>query len=84
MSPNTRLQHASAPVDDWRELAARENDGLEVRLVWSKAVGRVKVRVRDAKDGGRFDLDVPGADALSVFYHPFAYASALAPERSAA
>ena len=34
--------------NDWRELAARENDGLEVSLRWSKSADRVKVAVADA------------------------------------
>jgi hypothetical protein len=91
MSPVRTLPEPAA--DDWRELAARENDGLEIRLVWSKATGRVRVSVLDAKDGDSFELDVRRADALSAFYHPFAYATAapasaasalLAHERSAA
>jgi hypothetical protein len=82
-------------MNDWRELATRENDGLEVRLFWSKAADRVRVTVLDAKGGESFALDLPGAEALSAFHHPFAYATAaaasassarvvLAPERSAA
>jgi hypothetical protein len=61
---------------DWRELAARENDGLEVSLLWSKSADRVKVAVADAKLDEEFEFDVAGADALAAFYHPFAYAAA--------
>jgi hypothetical protein len=79
-------------MSDWRELACRHTDGLEVRLVWSKATDRVRVTVLDTKGGGSFDIDVSGAEALSAFYHPFAYSTAASPvalashssERSAA
>ena len=60
-------------IDGWNELASRENDGLSVFLVWSKATDRVKVLVVDAKLDDAFELDVAGADALAAFNHPFAY-----------
>jgi hypothetical protein len=60
---------------DWRELARRAGDGLEIALVWSRSADSVKVTVLDAKLGESFDLDIAGADALRAFYHPFAYAS---------
>jgi hypothetical protein len=59
----------------WTELADRANHGLEVRLLWSRSSGRVKVAVSDSKLGDRFELHVAGADALAAFYHPFAYAA---------
>jgi hypothetical protein len=61
-------------LDDWRELAVRENDGLEISLLWNKLADRVKVAVADAKLEEQFEFDVAGADALTAFYHPFAYA----------
>ena len=64
-----------APTD-WRELAAREGDGLEVTLLWSKATGRVMVAVADARFDDRFELDIAGVDALAAFHHPFAFAAA--------
>ena len=39
---------ASCQHDTWSELAVRENDGLAVSLLWSRATGRVKVAVVDA------------------------------------
>jgi hypothetical protein len=65
--------------DIWTDLADRESDGLGVTLYWSKDSGRVKVVVDDAKLDESFELDVPRAEALSAFYHPFAYS----PHRSA-
>ncbi len=62
-------------INDWKELASRECDGLTVSLFWSRTAGRVKVSVADQKLDEEFHLDVPGACALDAFYHPFAYAS---------
>ena len=59
----------------WTELASRENDGLEISLLWSKRTNAVKVAVSDARLDERFDFDVAGADALAAFYHPFAFAA---------
>ena len=59
----------------WSELAYRENDGLAVSLLWSSTSGRVKVEVVDSHLDERFELHVPGADALAAFHHPFAYAT---------
>jgi len=66
---------AFSATDEWTELASRENDGLAVFLFWSKATGRIKVVVADTKLDDLFELDVPGAEALEAFNHPFAYAS---------
>src|SRR6266487_2653517 len=60
---------------DWRELAGRENEGLEISLLWSKNAGRVKVAVADARLDEQFEFDVAGADALAAFYHPSAFAA---------
>jgi hypothetical protein len=67
---------AFSSIDEWTELASRENDGLAVFLLWSKADDRIKVVVADTKLDDLFELDVPGAEALEAFNHPFAYASA--------
>jgi len=93
----TRVCRELASRDsDWRELAGRENEGLEISLFWSKTAGRVKVAVADVRLDEQFEFDVAGADALAAFYHPFAYAAvrglgfggatheSLVPERSAA
>jgi hypothetical protein len=69
---------------DWTELASRQNDGLEIGLYWSQATDQVRVAVVDTRLGESFDLNVPGSEALTAFQHPFAYADAAVPERSAA
>jgi hypothetical protein len=59
-----------------RELHSRRNDGIQVRLLWSEADGRVAVSVDDAKTGDAFAVEVrPGDRALDVFHHPYAYAA---------
>jgi hypothetical protein len=73
MSAHTTTTEAASAVDDWRELAQREGDGIEVRLLWSKSADRVKVMVVDSKFDEEFVFDVAGADALAAFNHPFAY-----------
>jgi hypothetical protein len=58
-----------------RELAARENDGVRVRLLWHPRANAVTVSVEDARAGDHFDLAVAPDLALEAFYHPFAYAA---------
>lgn len=62
-------------LNDWRELASRECDGLAVSLFWSPATDRVMVTVSDRKLDEELNLNVPGTCALDAFYHPFAYAA---------
>jgi|GEM_PF-1585429 hypothetical protein len=66
---------AVTAIDDWRELASREGDGLEITLLWSRAADRVKVAVADSRLDEKFELHVAGAEALAAFHHPFAYAA---------
>ncbi len=64
---------ASTPTSDWVELADRAGDGLDVRLYWNSADGRVKVTVRRVATDSVGELDVAPEDALEAFHHPFAY-----------
>lgn len=65
----------SSQQNVWRELAVREGDGLEITLHWSKSADRVRVSVLDQRHDESFDIHVARAQALSAFYHPFAYAA---------
>jgi hypothetical protein len=58
-----------------RELAARENDGIYVLLLWQPQEDAVTVSVEDGRRGDRFQLAVAPDQALDAFYHPFAYAA---------
>jgi hypothetical protein len=60
-------------VDDWRELAQRVHDGLEITLLWAQLGNRVKVAVADERTGEKLEVEVRPSAALSVFYHPFAH-----------
>ena len=66
---------STTAVNDWRELASRECDGLAVSLFWSPATDRVMVAVADRKLDEEIHFNVPGTCALDAFYHPFAYAT---------
>jgi hypothetical protein len=58
-----------------RELDQRNNDGLDVRLLWDPGASKVMVVVNDTRNGEMFEVEVgPGIRPLDVFHHPFAYA----------
>lgn len=57
------------------ELAHRQNDGLSVALLWSRAKKHLIVAVSDDRTGERFELEAEPDNALDVFYHPYAYAA---------
>jgi hypothetical protein len=66
---------ATTAINDWKELASRERDGLVVSLLWSRSAGRVTLAVADQNLDEEFQINVAGAHALDAFYHPFAYAA---------
>jgi hypothetical protein len=57
-----------------RELDHRHGDGIDVKLLWNSRTDQVSVIVEDVQLGETFVLDVPGADALEAFRHPYGYA----------
>jgi hypothetical protein len=73
MSASRNHSHVgSAPV----VLAKRRNAGVNVTLLWAEDTNAVAVRVRDDNNDDHFELPVePGANALHVFEHPYAYAA---------
>jgi hypothetical protein len=60
-------------TDSWVELADRSGDGLDVRLLWDRATGRLKVTVTSFASGRTAEVRVAPEDALEAFHHPFAY-----------
>jgi hypothetical protein len=64
-----------SPATSTRELAARESDGVFVRLLWHPRENAVTVSVEDGRAGDCFDLAIAPDHALDAFYHPFAYAA---------
>jgi hypothetical protein len=70
-------RHSSgmASTSSHRELHHRNNDGIDVWLMWDPGSDAVHVRVRDAKAGSAFEIPVTAPNsAMDVFHHPFAYA----------
>ncbi len=57
----------------WRELAARENDGIRIRLLWHTADDRLVLEIEDRHTEETFELSVPRDRGLDAFHHPFAY-----------
>jgi hypothetical protein len=58
-----------------RELAARDNDGVHVLLLWHPGENSVSVSVEDSRFGESFQISVAPDCALDAFYHPYAYAA---------
>lgn len=59
------------------ELAARESNGLLVRLFWWRSTDHLTVTVDDSTNGDSFELVVEQHEkALDVFHHPYAHAAA--------
>jgi hypothetical protein len=59
----------------FQELAYRENEGIEVSLLWDPKENSVSVFVSDARSGGAFELAVGTESPLEIFNHPYAYAA---------
>jgi hypothetical protein len=59
-----------------KELAHREQNGLEVTLFWRPASDEVSIEVVDHLDESSFRMPVAGRCALDAFHHPYAYAFA--------
>jgi hypothetical protein len=57
-----------------RELAYRNQNGLEVTLLWDSRSNEVSVEVIDHLDDSGFRLPIAGHLALQAFHHPYAYA----------
>jgi hypothetical protein len=58
-----------------KELAHRQNDGLEVSLLWDPREDSLAVVVVDGRLGVTLELPVGDESPLEVFHHPFAVAS---------
>ena len=77
MSRTPWFGHSSgmASTSSHRELHHRNNDGIDVWLMWDPGTDAVHVRVRDSKADSAFEIPVTApASAMDVFHHPFAYA----------
>jgi hypothetical protein len=72
--PLRRRKKSTLEESACRELAARTNDGIHVRLLWHPHDDAVSISVADATTGERFQQPVPRTQALFAFNHPFTYA----------
>lgn len=58
-----------------RELAHRDNDGVQVVLFWHQPTDELTVTVSDERSGAYFELAAEPHHALDVFNHPYAHAA---------
>ena len=56
-----------------KELAYRNQNGLEVTLLWDQPSNEVLVEVIDHLDDSSFCFQIDGDLALDAFHHPYAY-----------
>jgi hypothetical protein len=56
-----------------RELDHRSAHGIDVSLLWDPDSNRVLLAVEDHRLQESIRLEVPAADALHAFHHPFLY-----------
>jgi hypothetical protein len=61
--------------EQYRELAHRKNDGVEVVLLWHLPTDDLTVTVSDERNGAHFELAAEPHQALDVFNHPYAHAA---------
>jgi hypothetical protein len=71
---NSRLAEAQEPKLTTRELDDRRAHGIKVTLLWNAKTKGVFISVAE-RDGNGFQFQVPPADALDAFHHPYAYAA---------
>ena len=64
----------SSDTGGGRELAHRQTQDIDVRLMWHPADDGCTVVVESRADGTQVALDVGDRPALAVYRHPFAYA----------
>jgi hypothetical protein len=59
---------------DFRELAHRTGDGIDVRLLWHARTNQVSIAVLDERSGELLAFEIDPAEALTAFAHPFVFA----------
>jgi hypothetical protein len=62
-----------------RELAYRNQDGLEVTLLWDSLSDEVSIELVDDRSETSVAFGVDSGSALDAFYHPYAYAPVTVP-----
>jgi hypothetical protein len=69
------VETTNAAQAQFRELACRTNDGVEVVLFWHMPTNTLTVAVSDECTGAYFELPAEADRALDMFEHPYAYAA---------
>lgn len=57
------------------ELDYRDNDGIEVSLLWNRVDNSLTVCVYDSRTDERLEIAIDPAHAREAFLHPYAYAT---------
>jgi hypothetical protein len=69
------IVNAAVEIHKLEELDYRDNDGIEVSLLWDRASNALMVFACDTRTNESFEIAVDPAEAREVFLHPYAYAA---------
>ena len=69
------IAHLNPTEQTFEELDYRENDGIEVSLLWHRAAGDLSIFVTDRRTKDAFEFSVRADEAKDAFVHPYAYAT---------
>jgi hypothetical protein len=65
----------TASPAEWKQMARRAEDDVEVALLWNESLSRIKVLVSDGQQCHYLDFEVEQPDAVKAFQLPFAEAT---------
>ena len=71
---------SSTHAEEWREMARRAGDGIEVALLWNASRNVLKVMVSDGRRCDHLDFEVAQSTAFGAFRTQFADAASRLPE----
>lgn len=69
--------HPAETKSLFAELDYRDNDGIEVSLLWNRADNSLSVHVYDSRSGDHFEVAAPASHAREVFTHPYVFAASV-------
>ncbi len=75
---NTSLNTSTENL--FAELDYRENDEIEVSLLWNRSNNTLNLLVCDTRTGESLEFPVQPSEARDAFEHPYAYAGACGAE----
>jgi hypothetical protein len=65
----------TASPAEWKQMARRAEDDVEVALLWNESLSRIKVLVSDRQQCHYLDFEVEQPNAVKAFQLPFAEAT---------